>query len=105
MRTESIFVLLNQEAKDLFNYYVDFMSDDKLNDFEKNEKFAKIKSKFFDYVINVQIPVGKPEIGFDSEKIFGFYVAEPDKTEFYNYCEDNFRMNTGYHNETSLLLF
>lgn len=105
IRTESIFVLLNQEAKDLFAYYIDFMSDDKLNDFEKNEKFATIKSRFFDYVINIQIPFDKPEISFDSEKVYGFYVADLDKTEFYKYSEDNFRMNTGYQNETSLLLF
>jgi len=104
-KTESIYVYINEEAKELFNKYVELMRNEKLNNFEKKEEFSKIKSRFYDYVVQVQIPISKSEINFDSEKILEFYIADLEKTRFYHYSADNYRLNTGYEDEVSLLVY
>jgi CRISPR-associated endonuclease/helicase Cas3 len=96
-RCDSIFIQLNQNAKEIWDEYVRIYSDDKTDKFKRKEKFSKIKSKFYDFVINVPIPFGKKDIQFDGEKEYGFYISYLDNpSRFYNYSEDDFSRNTGY---------
>jgi len=99
-KTESIFIQLNEKAENIWNKFVNIYSDDSLNQFEKKLEFSKIKSQFYDYVINVPIPFNSEDgtIAFDSEKEFGFFVSKlKEPSQFYNYSENNFIENTGYN--------
>jgi len=97
-KTESIFIQINTDAKNVWYKFEKIYLNDELSVFDKREQFAKIKSLFYDFVINIPIPYNKQEINFDSEKINNFYLSRLDKPSiFYNYDKNNFRKNTGYN--------
>lgn len=99
-KTESVFIQLNKNAENVWNKYVEIYSDDSLNQFEKKLKFSKIKSQFYDFVINVPVPFNSNNgtIAFDSEKEFGFYVSKLNEpSQFYDYSANKYSDNTGYN--------
>ncbi len=97
--TESVFVQLNEEAKQIWEKYEEIYAADNLKPWDKKRRFSEIKSKFYDFVINVPIPNNKGYIAFDSEKICGFYVSDFDEpSQNYSYSEVDFSQNTGYDN-------
>ena len=99
-KTESVFVQLNKKAKNIWNKYVEIYSTEQLKPWEKKELFSKIKSDFYDYVINVPVPWNREHIVFDSEMEYGFYVSKLENPSInYSYDEKDFTQNTGYNNE------
>ncbi len=81
----------------VWEQYVDICNNESLSFFEKREAFGKIKSRFYNYVINVSVPYDSDRIDFDREKKFNFYVSELENpSSNYNHSENNFRHNTGY---------
>ena len=104
-KTESIFIQLNKDAKEIWDKYEKIYSNDELSVFDKREQFAKIKSKFYDFVINIPIPYNQQAINFDSEKISNFYLSKlKQSSDFYNYEKNDFRKNTGYNSNNSVFL-
>jgi CRISPR-associated endonuclease/helicase Cas3 len=104
-KAESVFVQLNQEAKNIWEQYVNIWERPTLEIYEKKIEFSRLKSSFYDYVINVPIPQDQKNIKFDSEPIFGFYLSRLESpSKFYSYSEDDFTKNTGY-NEINTLNF
>lgn len=98
-RTESIFVQLNEEAKFIWEKFVVIYRSPLLSIFEKRLEFAKLKSQFYEFVVNVPVPRGQERqgIAFDSEKNLGFYLVELGKASaFYAYSPTDFMQNTGY---------
>lgn len=98
-RTESIFVQLNEEAKSVWGQFVQIYKNPSLNIFEKRLEFAKLKSKFYEYVVNVPVPRGQEQqgIAFDAEKRLGFYLVELGKPSvFYPFSPTDFLQNIGY---------
>ncbi len=103
-KSESVFVQLNEKAKNLWEKYVEIYSIESLKPWERKAMFSKIKSNFYDYVINVPIPWDRDTIVFDSEKEYGFYVSKLDSPSInYSYAKDDFTQNTGYNDEEVLL--
>ena len=103
-KSESVFVQLNEKAKNLWEKYVEIYSIESLKPWERKAMFSKIKSDFYDYVINVPIPWDRDTIVFDSEKEYGFYVSKLDNPSInYFYDKDDFTQNTGYNDEEVLL--
>lgn len=95
--TESLFVQINKEAKKTWEKFISIYSNNNTTIFEKRLEFGKIKSKFYDYVVNIPIQRGEKAISFDSDKINGFYLVELETySPFYPYSESNFLINTGY---------
>ena len=95
-KTESVFVQLNEFAKSIWDKYVDICSKD-LKLWEKEALFSKIKSDFYDFVINVPVPWDREHIIFDSEKEYGFYVSHLEHPSInYKYAQGDFTQNTGY---------
>lgn len=104
-KTESVFLQLNEDAKNVWEQYAAIWQNSVLDIFGKKQEFAKIKSIFYDYVINVPIPNNKSHIDFDSEPVFGFHLSELESPSiFYSYDEDDFSVNTGYQ-EVNVLSF
>lgn len=104
-KTESIFIQLNNEAKEVWNRYVQIYSQKELTPWERKAQFAKIKSQFYDYVINVPIRYSDSKINFDSEQINGFYLSSFDSpSSFYSYDENDFKLNIGYQNKENVFL-
>lgn len=98
-KTESVYIQLNEKAKELWDNYVSIYSENELKQWEYEEKFSTIKSDFYDFVINVPIPFNSIHIDFDSEKFFNFYVSEyGNHSRNYNYSEEDYSQNTGYVN-------
>ena len=96
-KSESIFVQLNQESKNIWYKFVQIYMNSNTNIFEKRIAFAKIKSHFYDYVVNVPFSEKYNGIAFDSEKQLGFYLVEfGKKSNFYSYNENDFLKNIGY---------
>lgn len=101
-RTESVFIQLNEKAKQVWEEFLEIERNEKqLNAYEKKAAFAKIKSRFYDFVINVSIDFGKTHIEFDGEPEYFFYVSKlehPSKCYLYDYENDgsDFRKNIGY---------
>ncbi|WKN33899.1 CRISPR-associated helicase Cas3' [Porifericola rhodea] len=102
--SEPVFLQLNSHAVDLWNQFTAIYDDDSLNKFEKKADFAKIKSLFYDFVINVPVPYGQEEIDFDRAKTkYHFYLSElEDPSSYYNYSEEDFTHNTGYVSQKSM---
>ncbi|GAB3761790.1 CRISPR-associated helicase Cas3' [Spirosoma pomorum] len=95
--TESVYVQLNEEARQLWEEYVIISERKDLKPYERKREFALIKARFYDYVVNVPVPFGQKSIVFDSEKDHFFYVSSFDQpSQCYRYEADNFRRNTGY---------
>ena len=96
-KTESVFIQLNENAKDIWKEYLKICSTPNLKPWERDELFSKIKTNFYDYVINVPIPKGKDTIEFDSEKTNHFYLSEfNNPSSSYNYSSTDFSKNKGY---------
>lgn len=94
---ESLFVQLNSAAKVIWEQFLEIYNNMQTSIFEKRLEFARIKSEFYNYVVNVPVPVGQKLISFDSDKSYGFYLVELNKpTPFYCYSPDNFLENIGY---------
>jgi hypothetical protein len=88
---------LNENAKYIWEEYLKICSTPNLKPWERDELFSKIKTNFYDYVINVPIPKGKDSIEFDTEKTQNFYLIELEKSSsYYTYSPNNFTQNTGY---------
>ena len=106
-RTESVYIQLNNEAKKIWEQFIQIYSNEDLKPWEKKEKFSVIKSKFYDYVINVPIPWGEEHISFDSEKQYNFYVSELNNpSRFYKYSKSDTKKNVGYvYDENKTLIF
>jgi CRISPR-associated endonuclease/helicase Cas3 len=103
--SESVFIQLNEDAKSVWEQYVDLYSQEGLTPWERKAKFAAFKSKFYDYVINVPVPYDSSSIKFDSAKEMGFYVSLLDyPSSFYSYSEEDSAMNTGYTPSESVIL-
>jgi CRISPR-associated endonuclease/helicase Cas3 len=104
-KTESVFIQLNEFAKTIWKQYVEIYSTD-IKPWEKEAQFSKIKSDFYDFVINVPIPYGSNNIVFYPEKEYNFYVSHLENPSInYSYSENNFSMNTGYNdNKTESIL-
>ncbi len=100
IKNESVFVQLNENAKKIWEKYVEIYSIPDTKKWERKELFSKIKTEFYDYVINIPVPYDRENIVFDSEKEYGFYVSKLDNpSKNYNYSEDDFTKNTGYNND------
>ncbi|UBM60789.1 CRISPR-associated helicase Cas3' [Marinilongibacter aquaticus] len=96
LETESVFIQLNEEAKKAWESYVSIYTKD-IPSYLKKQEFSKIKSVFYDYVINVPVKRNEQEISFDSPKTMGFYVSEYKKpSAFYKYHPTDFKQNIGY---------
>ncbi len=96
-KSESIFVQLNESAKNIWEKYVDIYSKKDLKPWERKEEFSLIKSEFYDFVINVPIPWDDDSISFDSEKEYNFYVSYLDNpSQNYKYSQTDFTQNKGY---------
>ncbi len=102
--SESVFLQLNPQAVELWENFVSIFSDDNLSKFEKKAAFAKIRAKFYDYVINVPVPYGQKEIDFDRAKTsFHFYLSELEApSSFYSYNKEDFTQNTGYYSQKTM---
>jgi CRISPR-associated endonuclease/helicase Cas3 len=88
--TESVFIQLNEHAKEIWERYVRIYQDASTDQFQKKQEFAMLKSSFYDYVINVPVPYDKKKIDFDNEPVLGFYLSLLESpSRFYN-------DNTGY---------
>lgn len=99
-KTESVFIQLNQEAQSIWNQFIEICEAKDVSPWERKEKFSSIKSKFYDYVINIPVPWNESSIAFDSDKICNFYLSEYNNpSRFYSYSEGDFRRNTGYNSE------
>ncbi len=104
-KTESIFVMLNNEAKELWQKFSQIYGNDSLSAVKKREKFAAIKAKFYDYVLNIIIPYKEQTIDIDTDKEYGFYCVDPEISDYYNYNPHNLRQCTGYPAEGKQALF
>ncbi len=95
--TESVFVQLNQDALQVWNQFSQIYKNPDLNIFQKRLEFAKIKSFFYDFVVNVPVPFGSIEIAFDSPKDLGFRLVRLGiQSDFYSYSENDYLQNIGY---------
>lgn len=96
-KTESVYIQLNERAKEIWEKYVEIYSKKDLKSWEREAEFSSIKSEFYDFVINVPIPFDSTQIDFDSEKRFNFYVSEFESpSRNYHYTNSNFSQNVGY---------
>jgi CRISPR-associated endonuclease/helicase Cas3 len=104
-KTESVFIQLNEQSKEVWEKYLELNNNNKLTPWERKAKFSDIKSEFYDYVINVPIPFGELKINFDSEKIFGFYISLLENpSDFYNYNDSDFKHNLGYVKKQTMVI-
>lgn len=104
-KNESVFIQLNKEAQEVWNQYIHIYNQRELTPWERKAQFAKIKSKFYDFVINVPIRYGESKINFDSEQINGFYMSSLySPSIFYSYDENDFKLNMGYQNNENVFL-
>lgn len=96
-KSESVFVQLNQKAVSAWKEFYSIHSNDALDVREKRRAFSKIKSVFYDYVVNVPIPFGEKSIAFDSEQFSSFYISYFDNpSKYYQFDKDDFTRNIGY---------
>ncbi|WP_338876718.1 CRISPR-associated helicase Cas3' [Spirosoma sp. SC4-14] len=95
--TESVYIQLNEEAEQLWNQYIAISEKQELKPYERKREFALIKSRFYEYVVNVPVPRNDKSIVFDGEKNHFFYVSYlQNPSTCYSYAPDDFRNNTGY---------
>lgn len=108
IKSESLFIALNNNAKTVWNKFVAIRQDENLNQFEKRKRFNGFKAEFYDYVINVNIKYGETDIGLPFEQEFGFYYIdlENQKTPIYNLNNDQTKNDEGFiFNEIKSLTF
>lgn len=100
-KTESVFIQLNSKARQVWNQYIALNNMIGLKPWELKGHFSKIKSDFYDFVINVPIPYGQIKIDFDSQQFYGFYLSELDHPSmFYSYYSSDYTKNVGYKNDS-----
>lgn len=98
IKSESLFIALDEKAKEIWSRFLDIQLNETLSSFERKEKFSEIKSRFYEYVINIPIPYDRIDIGLPYAPQFGFYYwgyDEPEK-DFYTYNAGNPAKNEGY---------
>ena len=96
-KTESVYIQLNERAKEVWDKYVDINSKKELKQWEREAEFSSIKSEFYDFVINVPLPFNSTKIDFDSEKLLNFYVSSLEQpSQNYCYSSNDFSQNVGY---------
>jgi len=97
-KSESIFIGLNEDAKQIWQDYILIQENENLNPFEKKNAFALIKAKFYDYVININIPYDSENIGLPFEPCLGFYFVDVDNQfkPIYNCNTDLSKNKEGY---------
>lgn len=95
---ESVFIALNEDAKLNWTKFVETWEDKSLSFLDRKKQFNSIRSRFYDYVINVPIPYGQKDIGLPFESIHGFYLWEYDKNAdmIYSYNSNDLSNNEGY---------
>jgi len=105
-KTESVFFQINETDVEDWNKFDDIYNNTNFNSRKKKQAFSKIKSKFYDFVINVPIPYGTNSIAFDNDsKPHGFYLSTLENpSKCYKYDSDDFTQNTGYE-EVNVLSF
>jgi CRISPR-associated endonuclease/helicase Cas3 len=104
-KSESVFIQLNEDAKNLWEQYVALYNLDGIMPWERKAMFAAFKSNFYDYVFNVPIPYGESKINFDSEQIYGFYLSRIDQPSgFYSFSLSDTKLNTGYGDKQLITL-
>lgn len=93
-KSESIFIGLNDEAKEIWRQFIQIKENFDLNPFEKKRQFAEIKTRFYDFVININIPKDAQYIGLPIEPKYGFYYIDVDNQSkpIYN-CNSDFSLN------------
>ena len=97
-KSESIFIGLNEDAKQIWQDYILIQENENLNPFEKKNAFALIKAKFYDYVININIPYDSENIGLPFAPCLGFYFVDVDNQfkPIYNCNTDLSKNKEGY---------
>ncbi len=99
IKSESLFIALNNEAKELWGEFVRISEDESLSHFDRRKLFSTIKSKFYDYVINVPIPHNQTSLELPIEPYNGFYLCNDDNNQnfkIYSYDSSNIQKNEGY---------
>lgn len=100
----SVFLLLNEEAISVWTKFQEIMKEN-IPIYEKKNKFAFIKSRFYEFVINVSVKDDERMNVFNREPEFGFQVWNPDYGDsFYSYSPGDFRRNRGFVKNTSAVL-
>lgn len=97
-KSESVFIGLNDKAKRVWRNFIAIKENEELNVFEKRTAFSAIKAKFYDFVLNINIPYDAENIGLPLEPIFGFYYIdiESQKEPIYNCNRDLTPNKEGY---------
>lgn len=93
-KSESVYISLNEEAKVVWQQFLNIQCNDSLGPYEKKNEFSKIKARFYDFVININIPYDAQDIGLPLEPKFGFYYIDVanQKVPIYN-CNSDFSLN------------
>ena len=95
--SESLFVALNDQATDVWDQYIAIQKNDSLSSLERRKAFTKIKSTFYEYVVNVPIPFNQQTIDLPYEPCYGFYLWEKaEPKDFYQYDVSYPAENIGY---------
>ncbi len=101
--SESLFVALNDQATDVWKQYVAIQENNSLSPLDRRKAFTKIKSEFYEYVVNVPIPYNQQSIDLPYEPHYGFYLWEQaDPKGFYQYDAGYPAENTGYSELSNL---
>ncbi|GMU89834.1 MAG: hypothetical protein AMXMBFR49_20410 [Chlorobiota bacterium] len=100
----SVYLFLNDKARQLWGEFKEIMRKDAPS-YEKKREFSAIKSRFYDFVINVNVPERERINIFNREPEFGFQTWDPELHDsFYTYTPENFRENKGFTKNTSAVL-
>lgn len=75
-KTESVFIGLNDEARAVWKNFLTIQGNVLLQKFDKKKKFSEIRSRFYDYVINVSLKYGQTDIGLPFDPTYGFYYVD-----------------------------
>ena len=97
INSESLFVALNDQAAEVWKQYVSIQENSNFSPLDRRKAFTKIKSEFYEYVVNVPIPFNQQTIDLPYEPCYGFYLwkkAEPK--DFYQYNASYPAENIGY---------
>jgi CRISPR-associated endonuclease/helicase Cas3 len=78
-RTNSLFIELNDEAKLLWNKFKEIFEDERKSTLEKNKEWLKIRSKFQNYVINVNVK----QLHLPENECFGFYHVDGSSVDLF----------------------
>ena len=105
-KTESAFIQVNDEARELWERFVEIQDYEDLSNSDKKGQFGRFKSRFYDYVINIPVPYGKAFIDWDGEAVHFFYLSELDSPSgHYTYDPNDSRKCKGYAGGSSAMVF